>query len=49
VVPAADKTLDRPVVGLLFKFIARRGVDHPRTRPHLGDGAPSASPPTRWC
>lgn len=34
VVPAADKTLERPLVGLLFKFIARHVVAITRERDH---------------
>ena len=34
VVPAADKTVDRPLVGLIFKFIANQVVSVTRQRDH---------------
>ncbi len=34
VVPAAQKTIDRPVVGLLFRFVARNVVSITRERDH---------------
>jgi hypothetical protein len=34
VVPAADKTTDRPFVGLIFKFIARHVISITRERDH---------------
>lgn len=34
VVPAADKTIDRPMVGLLFKFVAHQVISITRQRDH---------------
>jgi hypothetical protein len=34
VIPAADKTIDRPLVGLLFKFVAHQVVSITRQRDH---------------
>ena len=34
VIPAADKTMDRPLVGLIFKFIAHQVVSITRQRDH---------------
>src|SRR5688500_2018062 len=34
VIPAADKTVDRPLVGLIFKFIAHQVISITRQRDH---------------